>query len=35
MTPVFTALSFEIFYLFYGLLALFSQYVNIYKTVGI
>ena len=34
MTPVFTALGFEVFYLFYGLLALFSQYVNIYKTVG-
>ena len=35
MTPVFTALGFEVFYLFYGLFALFSQYVNIYKTVGI
>lgn len=35
MTPVFTAIGFEVFYVIYGLLALFSQYVNIYKTVGV
>ncbi|XP_046848963.1 transmembrane protein 39A-like [Xenia sp. Carnegie-2017] len=31
MTPVFTALGFEFFYLVYGLIALLSQYVNIYQ----
>lgn len=35
MTPVFTALGFEFFYLVYGLIALLSQYVNIYQMVCI